>query len=73
MIVLKNINGGVTVNTVFRGRKIVIKPRHSLVLKSDEEGKAEAQYLTSTYGFVVDITRLMIDEKGRNENTNTKE
>jgi hypothetical protein len=72
MIVLKNINGGTTVSTIFRGRKITVKPRHSLVLKSDEEGKAEAQYLTSTYGFVVDITKLVVGEKGQNENISAK-
>ena len=66
MIVLKNINGKVSAKGYFRGREIVIKPKHSYVLSEDEEGLAEAQYLKSTFGFLVDITNLIKekDEKG---------
>jgi hypothetical protein len=66
MIVLKNINGSAKVDTIFRGRKVVIKPKHSLILPDGEEGKAEAQYLTSTFGFVLDITKLMEEQDGIN-------
>jgi len=63
MIVLKNTNGSATVDTIFRGQRVVLKPRHSLILKENEEGIAESKYLTSVYGFVIDITRLVRDEE----------
>jgi hypothetical protein len=65
MIILKNINGKVTARGWFRGREIVIHPKHSYILESDEEGIAEANYLKQTFGFVIDITSLykVEDEK----------
>jgi len=65
MIILKNINGKETVDTVFRGKKIVIKPKHSMILDAQkEEDRAKAQFLLSTYGFLVDITERIKQERG---------
>lgn len=63
MIVLKNINGKETVDTVFRGRSITIRPKHCHILKKTEEGLAEAKYLVDTFGFVVNITSLLEEKK----------
>lgn len=71
MIVLKNINGKETVNTTFRGRKIVIKPKCSYILKETEEGKAEAQFLKHTYGFLLDVTDLVRPKEVADENEKT--
>lgn len=62
MIVLKNINGKATARGFFRGRNIVIPPKFSYTLEDDEEGKAEAAYLLSTFGFLVDITSLIKEQ-----------
>jgi hypothetical protein len=68
MIVLKNINGTAKVDTKFRGRKIVIKPKCSHILDSDEEGLAEADFLKSTYGFLLDVTDLIKPKEVADEN-----
>lgn len=50
--ILKNINGRVTVNTIYRGKKVVIRPKCSYTATH----VGEAEYLLQTYGFLVDIT-----------------
>ena len=62
MIVLKNLNGKETVRTVFRGRKVTVRPKHAHILRSDEEGKAEAKYLLDKFRFITDITNLIARE-----------
>ena len=66
MIVLKNINGKVTVKGSFRGRSIEILPKHSYIIDSSDpiEDKLEAEYLTKTFGFVLDITQRVMEEGG---------
>ena len=71
MIVLKNINGKETVRTSFRGRDIIIKPKCSHILKEDEEGLAEANFLKQTYGFLLDVTDLVKPKEVSNENEKT--
>ena len=71
MIVLKNINGKETIRTSFRGRKIVIKPKCSHILKEDEEGLAEANFLKSTYGFLLDVTDLIKPKEVADEDKKT--
>lgn len=58
MIVLKNISADARIKTCFRGRDIVIDPRGTHVLSDTEEGIAEAKFLTETYGFLLDFTKL---------------
>ena len=50
--VIKNINGRATINTSFKGSKIVIRPKCSYTTKHN----GEAEYLLQTYGFLKDIT-----------------
>ena len=71
MIVLKNINGTAKVDTTFRGRRIVIKPKCSHVLDEDEEGLAEANFLKQTYGFLLDVTDLIKPKEVADEDKKT--
>ena len=50
--VIKNINGRVTVDTNYKGSKIVIRPKCSYTTKHN----GEADHLLQTYGFLKDIT-----------------
>ena len=61
--VIQNINGKATVKTIFRGREIVLKPKHSLTLDLDnEEDKALYRHLLSIYSFVIDRTAIISRE-----------
>ena len=50
--ILKNINGKATIDTNYRGHRVVIKPKHSRTCTE----KGEADYLLQTYGFLKEIT-----------------
>ena len=71
MIVLKNINGTAKVDTTFRGRRIVIKPKCSHILEETEERLAEANFLKSTYGFLLDVTDLIKPKEVADEDKKT--
>lgn len=71
MIILKNVNGKEKIDTTFRGRRIVIKPKCSHVLDEDEEGLAEANFLKQTYGFLLDVTDLIRPKEVLDENKKT--
>ena len=65
MRVLKNFSR-VNINTIFRGRKIVLPGKKALTLlnyDTDEEDRALYAYLTQIYGFVLDITDRIIKVK----------
>lgn len=58
--VIQNINGKATVKTIFRGREVVLKPKHSLTLDlANEEDKALYRHLLSTYAFIIDKTTII--------------
>lgn len=71
MTILKNISGNATVNTIFRGRKVIIKPKCSYILDDTEEGKAEANFLKQAYGFVLDVTDLVRPKEVSDEKQST--
>lgn len=57
--IIQNINGKATVTTSFRGRTVVMKPKHSMTLNwDDEEDRALYRHLLSTYKFVIDRTSI---------------
>lgn len=66
MIVLKNINGRATAKGGFRGRDVIIKPKHSYIIDSTDkkEDEEEAKYILSTFAFVIDITKRIEEEQG---------
>lgn len=68
MKVLKNLSHN-TVETIFRGRKIVFHPKRSMVLGDDEESLALAKHLLETFGFIIDRSSLYSEEVKNNENT----
>lgn len=50
--VIKNINGLVTIDTHYKGSRIVIRPKCSYTTQHN----GEADYLLQTYKFLKDIT-----------------
>lgn len=74
LMILKNLNGDTTIDTNFRGKRIIMKPKHSIVsidgkMKSffdreKEEERALTDHLLQNYKFVVDITQRIMLEKG---------
>ena len=57
--IIQNINGKAEVKTSFRGREIVLKPKHTMSIDwEDEEHRALYHHLLSTYKFVIDRTTI---------------
>ncbi len=57
--IIQNINGKATVRTMFRGRQVELKPKHSIKLDhNNEEERALYEHLLGTFGFVVDRTAI---------------
>lgn len=68
MKILKNI-GRSNIKTIFRGREIKLPAKHSLTLDwDDEEHRALYYHLTGIFGFVIDITKRVLAEKGGEKN-----
>lgn len=56
MKILKNISRA-NIKTIFRGREFNLPAKHSMGIdEKDEEQKALYDFITQTYGFVIDIT-----------------
>jgi len=63
MRVLKNGSQN-NLKTIFRGRKIEFRAKHSKVLDwNEEEDRAEYKHWTELYSFIYDITKRVMDER----------